>query len=115
MNVQADTSEESSVYLLILKHITDNICGPGSAAAVFYPDNTKTLISCLNGTAITRTNRYMIYISAAVCKLDARNAFRIWKRDRRNHASPNSAQTESAYAGVLHVRLAGDAWYFGKD
>ena len=37
----------------------------------------------------------------------------IWKRDRRKHASPNSAQTEAAFAGALGVRLAGDASYFG--
>lgn len=42
------------------------------------------------------------------------NAYRIYKRDRRNHASPNSAQTEAACAGALQVRLAGDASYFGK-
>ena len=42
------------------------------------------------------------------------NAWKIWRRDRRNHASPNSAQTESAAAGALEVQLAGDAWYFGK-
>ena len=35
-------------------------------------------------------------------------------RDRRNHASPNSAQTEAAAAGALEVQLAGDAYYFGK-
>ena len=45
---------------------------------------------------------------------DGKNALRIWRRDRRNHASPNSAQTESAMAGALHIRLAGDAWYFGE-
>lgn len=45
---------------------------------------------------------------------DARQAFRIWRRDRRRHASPNSAQTESACAGALHLRLAGDAQYFGQ-
>ncbi len=45
---------------------------------------------------------------------DGRMAWKIWKRDRRNHASPNSAQTEAVAAGALHVRLAGDAWYFGK-
>lgn len=44
---------------------------------------------------------------------DPANAFRIWKRDRFNHPSPNSAQTESVVAGALHVQLAGDAWYFG--
>ncbi len=42
------------------------------------------------------------------------NAFRIFKRDRFNHASPNSAQTESACAGALGIRLAGPASYFGK-
>ena len=35
-------------------------------------------------------------------------------RDRRKHASPNSAQTESVCAGALSIRLAGDASYFGK-
>ena len=43
-----------------------------------------------------------------------KNAFRIWRRDRRNHASPNAAQTEAACAGALGVRLAGPAWYFGE-
>ena len=43
----------------------------------------------------------------------AKNAWKIFKRDRYNHASPNSAQTEAAMAGALGVQLAGDAWYFG--
>ena len=43
-----------------------------------------------------------------------KNAWRIWRRDRRNHASPNSAQTESACAGALGIQLAGPASYFGK-
>ena len=43
-----------------------------------------------------------------------RGALRVYKRDRRNHASPNSAHTESVCAGALGVRLAGDGWYFGK-
>ena len=45
---------------------------------------------------------------------DGRGARRIWRRARRNHASPNSAQTESACAGALGVQLAGPASYFGK-
>ena len=45
---------------------------------------------------------------------DAAQAFRIWKRDRANHKSPNAAQTESAAAGSLGLQLAGDAQYFGK-
>ena len=51
---------------------------------------------------------------APLVKLDGKNAFRIWKRDKRKHASPNSAQTESVAAGALHVELAGPASYFGK-
>ncbi|MBR5405110.1 MAG: cobalamin biosynthesis protein, partial [Oscillospiraceae bacterium] len=61
-------------------------------------------------------SRLSALLMIAVCpllRLDAKQAFRIWRRDRRKHASPNSAQTESACAGALHLRLAGDAWYFG--
>ena len=43
-----------------------------------------------------------------------RRAFTVYRRDRRKHASPNSAQTESVCAGALGIRLAGDAVYFGK-
>ncbi len=43
-----------------------------------------------------------------------REAMRIFKRDRFNHKSPNSAQTESACAGAMRLRLAGDASYFGQ-
>lgn len=43
-----------------------------------------------------------------------RGSWRIWHRDRHNHASPNSAQTESACAGSLGVQLAGPASYFEK-
>lgn len=39
---------------------------------------------------------------------------KIYRRDRRNHASLNSAQTEAAMAGALEVQLAGNAYYFGK-
>ena len=41
-------------------------------------------------------------------------AWRVWRRDRRRHASPNSAQCEAACAGALGVQLAGPASYFGK-
>lgn len=56
----------------------------------------------------------LMILSCPACGLDADGAWRIWRRDRRNHASPNSAQTEAAAAGALGVQLAGDAWYFGK-
>lgn len=62
----------------------------------------------------SRLTALIMIIVSPLIKMDGRNAYRIWKRDRRNHASPNSAQTESVCAGALHIRLAGDAWYFGK-
>ncbi len=45
--------------------------------------------------------------------LNVKNGWKIFKRDRYNHASPNSAQTESVCAGLLGLRLAGDARYHG--
>jgi len=42
-----------------------------------------------------------------------RAAVRIWRRDRLNHKSPNSAQTESVCAGALGLLLGGDHLYKG--
>ncbi len=61
-----------------------------------------------------RLSAFAMIAVAPILKLDGTHAFRIWKRDRRKHASPNSAQTESVAAGALHVELAGPASYFGK-
>ena len=60
-----------------------------------------------------RISGIWVIISAFILRYDYKNAFRIFKRDRKKHASPNSAQTESAMAGALGVQLAGDATYFG--
>ena len=51
--------------------------------------------------------------SGGLLGLNVKNGWKIFKRDRYNHASPNSAQTESVCAGLLGLRLAGDAWYHG--
>ena len=60
-----------------------------------------------------RISGILVIISAFILRYDYKNAFRIFKRDRKKHASPNSAQTESAMAGALGVQLAGDATSFG--
>lgn len=62
----------------------------------------------------SRLTALTMVFSAYILGMNGRNAFKIWRRDRRKHASPNSAQTESACAGALDVRLAGDAYYFGR-
>jgi adenosylcobinamide-phosphate synthase len=56
----------------------------------------------------------LMIVAACLSGHDVGRAFRIWRRDRRRHASPNSAQTESVCAGALGIRLAGPASYFGK-
>lgn len=57
----------------------------------------------------------LVMIGAAfVLGLDAKNAWKIFWRDRYNHLSPNSAMTESVTAGALNIQLGGDHFYFGK-
>lgn len=62
----------------------------------------------------SRISAWLMILAAAILGMDGKNAKRIYLRDRKNHASPNSAQTEAVMAGALRVQLAGDAWYFGE-
>ena len=61
-----------------------------------------------------RVSAVLMILAAYLTGMDGKNAARIFRRDRFNHKSPNSAQTEAVMAGALDVQLAGDAWYFGK-
>ncbi len=60
-----------------------------------------------------RLSALLMIVAAWMCGLDWRGAYRIWRRDRQSHASPNSAQTEAACAGALGVQLGGAASYGG--
>lgn len=60
-----------------------------------------------------RLSALLMLAAGAMLGMDGKNGWRIFRRDRYNHASPNSAQTESVCAGLLGLRLAGDAWYHG--
>lgn len=51
--------------------------------------------------------------AALLLGLDWRNSWRIFRRDRLNHASPNSGHSEAAVAGALGVQLGGPGIYFG--
>lgn len=62
----------------------------------------------------SRLAAWILIISSGFLGYDAKGALRIWKRDRRKHDSPNSAQTESVVAGALGIELGGGSYYFGK-
>lgn len=61
----------------------------------------------------SRLSALLMIIAAVLPGYSAKDGWRIWRRDRFQHKSPNSAQTESVCAGALGVQLAGDASYFG--
>ena len=113
----------------VAENTSDGVIAPlvflvlfGPAGGFFYK-SINTMDSMLGyknekylyfGRASAKTDDVVNYIvTAPLVGLDAGNAWRIFRRDRYKHASPNSAQTESVCAGALHVQLAGDAVYGG--
>ncbi|MCR5161859.1 MAG: adenosylcobinamide-phosphate synthase CbiB [Lachnospiraceae bacterium] len=75
-----------------------------------YPAKLDDILNLLP----SRLSALFMIAACVPAGLDAPQALRVFRRDRYNHASPNSAQTEAVMAGALGVQLAGDAWYFGK-
>ena len=61
-----------------------------------------------------RISAVLMLAAVFITRMDVRRAFRIYRRDRRKHKSPNSAQTESVCAGALGLQLGGDSYYNGK-
>lgn len=60
-----------------------------------------------------RISAFLMIFASIFVGMDTKNAWKMYFRDRYNHASPNSAHTEAVMAGALDVQLAGDAYYFG--
>lgn len=61
-----------------------------------------------------RITGLLIMLASGILGYDYKNSFKIYKRDRYNHTSPNSAHPEAAMAGALGVELGGANYYFGK-
>ena len=61
-----------------------------------------------------RISAWLMILASFFAGFDWKNAKKIFLRDRYNHASPNSAQTEAVMAGALDIQLAGNDFYFGK-
>ena len=64
----------------------------------------------------SRLSAVFMILASYMCGKDysGREAVRIYKRDRNVTKSPNAGQTESVCAGALGIRLAGNAYYFGR-
>ena len=62
-----------------------------------------------------RISGIFITMASYTLRYNYKNAWKIFKRDRKNHASPNSAHPESAVAGALGVQFGGKVSYFGKE
>jgi len=61
-----------------------------------------------------RITGLIIVAAAFVLRLDTAQAWRIFRRDRLAHASPNSGHSEAAVAGALGLQLGGANYYFGS-
>ncbi|MDD2494742.1 MAG: adenosylcobinamide-phosphate synthase CbiB [Tissierellia bacterium] len=61
----------------------------------------------------SRISAYLMIAASFIIGFDYKSAYRIFKRDRFNHKSPNSAQTESVCAGALNIMLGGSNYYKG--
>jgi len=123
----------------VAENTSDGVAAPllfmmlgGAALGCFYKavNTMDSMVGYKNnryinfGRAAARTDDALNFLPSRLCALimiaaayllrfDGKNARKIWRRDKRCHASPNSAQTESACAGALGIRLAGPISYFG--
>lgn len=92
----------------------DSMVGYKNEKYLYFGRAAAKLDDLLNYIPSRLTGLAFVAAACLIPGMSGKNAFKIWRRDRRNHKSPNSAQSESACAGALGVQLAGDAWYFGK-
>ena len=93
----------------------DSMVGYKNEKYLYFGRAAARLDDVINFIPARISALFMITVSFLLgSNFTGRGAYAIYKRDRRKHASPNSAQTESVCAGALGIRLAGDASYFGK-
>lgn len=101
------------VYLYKAVNTMDSMIGYKNDKYLYFGRFAAKLDDVFNYIP-SRLAAFFMIAAAYLLKYDGRNAVKIFKRDRYNHTSPNSAQTESVCAGALDIQLAGNAYYFGK-
>ena len=104
------------LFLLFYKAVNtmDSMVGYKNENYLYFGRAAAKLDDLVNYIPARLTGLVFAAAACLIPGMSGKNAFKIWRRDRRNHKSPNSAQSESACAGALGVQLAGDAWYFGE-
>lgn len=100
-------------YLYKAVNTMDSMIGYKNSAYLEFGRRAAKLDDWFNLAPSRLTGLFICAAAWLLPGFDGPGAWRIFKRDRKNHASPNSAQGEAACAGALGLRLAGDAWYFG--
>ncbi len=91
----------------------DSMVGYRNQRYLYFGRIPARLDDLVNLVPARLTALFLIGAAWLLPGFDGREAFRIWRRDRYCHKSPNSAHSEAACAGALGVKLAGPAWYFG--
>ena len=61
-----------------------------------------------------RISGLALVLVAPFCGGSLKESWRILRRDRQAHTSPNAGWPEAAMAGALGLQLGGDSQYFGK-
>lgn len=61
-----------------------------------------------------RLGSIFMILAGGILGLDIKKGFKILKRDRLNHKSPNCGYPESVVAGLLNIQLGGTNSYFGE-
>lgn len=123
----------------VAENASDGVVAPmvlmvlgGAPAGVFYKavNTMDSMVGYQNehyrffGTAAAKLDDILNFLpsrltgalmcaTAPIAGLDGTRAWRVFCRDRKKHASPNSAHPEAACAGALGIQLAGPASYFG--
>ena len=98
----------------VAENTSDGVTAPYKNETYLYFGRIPAKMDDLFNYIPARLTAWFMVLASFLTGLNGKNAWKIYRRDCRKHASPNSAQSEAVCAGALDVQLAGDAVYFGK-
>ncbi len=80
----------------------------------FYFGRFAALLDDAMNYLPARLSAGFMLLATALLGMDAKVAGKVYMRDKKQHASPNSGQTEAVMAGALDITLGGNNYYGGK-